>query len=84
MPPKVRITRQAILEAALEIVRQKGPNALNARSLAGSLGCSVQPVFREFSSMQALHAAVVQTAQQLFDAEMLAALGGEDGFWVWA
>lgn len=80
MPPKVRITRQAILEAALEIVRQKGPNALNARSLAGSLGCSVQPVFREFSSMQALHAAVVQTAQQLFDAEMLAALGGEDGF----
>ena len=30
--------------------------------------------------MQALHAAVVQTAQQLFDAEMLAALGGEDGF----
>ncbi len=80
MPPKVRVTRQAILEAALEIVRQKGPNALNARSLAGRLGCSVQPVFREFSSMQALHAAVVQTAQQLFDAEMLAALGGEDGF----
>ena len=80
MPPKVRITRQIILQAALEIVRQKGPDALNARSLAASIGCSVQPVFREFSSMQALRAAVVQSAQQLFDAEMLAALGGEDGF----
>jgi len=80
MPPKVRITRQIILQAALEIVRQKGPDALNARSLAASIGCSVQPVFREFLSMQALRAAVVQSAQQLFDAEMLAALGGEDGF----
>ncbi len=80
MPPKVRITRQAILQAALKIVRQKGPDALNARSLAGSLGCSVQPIFREFSSMQVLRAAVVQSAQQLFDTEMLAALGGEDGF----
>jgi len=80
VPPKVRVTRQAILDAALQLVRQKGPDALNARSLAGSLGCSVQPVFREFSSMQALRTAVVQSAQQLFDAEMLAALGGSDGF----
>ena len=80
MPPKVRVTRQAILDAALQLVRQQGADALNARSLAGSLGCSVQPVFREFSSMQALRQAVVQCAQQLFDAEMLAALGGPDGF----
>ena len=51
MPPKIRITKENIVERAVEIVREHGMDSLNARSLAKELGCSVQPIFRAFDSM---------------------------------
>ena len=40
MPPKVKITKEEIIEAALRIVRESGDEALNARNVAAALGCS--------------------------------------------
>ena len=40
MPPKVRFTREEIIRAALDIIRESGPEALTARSLAARLDCS--------------------------------------------
>ena len=65
MPPKVRVTREDIVRAAVEIVRKSGADALNARSVAAALDCSTQPVFSNFSTMQELRLAVVETADRM-------------------
>ena len=67
MPPKVKITPQRILDAALSLVRERGEGALNARELALQLGCSTQPIFSNFCSMEDLRRAVVERAQELGD-----------------
>lgn len=54
MPPKVKVTREEIIAAALELLRQKGMEAVNARAVASVLGCSTQPIFSNYSSMAAL------------------------------
>ena len=48
MAPRVKITREEIVEAAIGLVRQRGEAALNARNIAASLNCSTQPVFSQF------------------------------------
>lgn len=67
MPPAIRFERQQILDAALALVREEGMEALNARALAGRLGCSTQPLFRAFDSMEQLKNAVIEEAQRLYD-----------------
>ena len=56
MPPKVRITKEEIIGTCLALVRENGADALNARSIAAALGCSTQPIFSNFSSMEELQA----------------------------
>ena len=65
MPPKVKITREDIVNAAVEIVRSQGPQAINARTVAAALNCSTQPVFSNFATMEALRLAVVEKADLL-------------------
>ena len=66
MPPKVRITREKIIRTAVDIVRRDGPDALNARVIAGELGCSTQPLFSNFATMEELRRAVVSAADALY------------------
>ena len=65
MPPKVKITKEEILRTAVDIVRQEGDQALNARTLAAHLGCSTQPIFSNFVSMEELRMEVVAEADRL-------------------
>lgn len=65
MPPKIKVTKDEIIAAALQIVRQQGYNGLNARSIAAALGCSTQPIFSNFDSMEDLELAVVVAAAKL-------------------
>lgn len=62
MPPKIRITKEDIVNTAVEIVRKDGETAINARRIAEELHCSTQPVFSNFSTMEQLRAAVVEAA----------------------
>ena len=62
MPPKVKITKEDIVKTALELLRREGEAALNARRIASALGCSTQPVFSNFATMEELHAAVLAAA----------------------
>jgi AcrR family transcriptional regulator len=62
MPPRVKITKEKILETALELVRQKGCDAVNARAIAAMLGCSTQPVFSNFSTMEELEKGMLAAA----------------------
>ena len=66
MAAQVRITETAIRETALCLVREQGPQALNARALAAALGCSTQPIFKNFPSMEALRQAVVEEALAVY------------------
>ena len=70
MPPKVKITEEAVLQTAMEIARKKGISGLNARDIAKALGCSVQPVFRNFQSMEKLKETLYKKVEATFDACM--------------
>lgn len=67
MPPKLKTTREDILSAALDALRLGGPDALNARALAGRLGCSTQPIFSHFPTMEQLRSEVTARAYRLYD-----------------
>lgn len=62
MPPKMKFTREEIIAAALEIVREGGMTALTARNLASALGSSAKPVFGLFENMQQVQDEVVRAA----------------------
>ncbi len=68
MPPKIKVTKDDIINTALDIVRIHGPQAINARALATILGCSTQPIFSNFATMEDLHLAVAKRADSLFRA----------------
>jgi AcrR family transcriptional regulator len=65
MPPKVKVTKEDIVNTAVTIVRNSGEQAINARIIASALNCSTQPIFSNFASMQELRLAVVEKADQL-------------------
>ena len=62
MPPTIRFSREAVLNAACQLIRRDGVEALNARAVARELGGSTQPIFRLFSGMDELKQAVIELA----------------------
>lgn len=66
MPTKKKITRAAIVETALDILRRDGYECVNARSIAQSLNCSTQPIYSEFQSMERLKAELKKVAEQCY------------------
>ena len=70
MPPKFRITKEDIIDAAVDIVRKNGEQSINARNIATALNCSTQPVFSNFATMEELRLAIVDKADQLCQAYM--------------
>ena len=66
MPPKVKTTKQDIINKAIEMVRRDGIECINARDLAAELGCSTQPIFSNFESMEDLHANIVCEAEKIY------------------
>ena len=66
MPPKVKISREDIINTCLEIVKSSGTEGINARNIAGALGCSTQPIFSNFKSMEELEEETVLAAYQIY------------------
>ena len=66
MPPKVKITREAIIDKAVDVVRISGASGINARTIASLLGCSTQPIFSNFATMGELVLAVAEKADSLY------------------
>ena len=63
MPPKTKISKDDIVNKAVELVKYNGEAAINARAIAVALNCSTQPIFSNFSSMEELKIAVVDAAE---------------------
>lgn len=66
MPPKPKFTREEMIEAAIEIVRRDGEDALTARNLGSYLGASARPIFTVFESMDEVREAVKEKAHEIF------------------
>ncbi len=52
MGRKTQITKEIILEAALQMLIREGYAAVNIKSLAKEIGCSTQPIAWHFENMQ--------------------------------
>lgn len=66
MPPKAKITPENIIAASLDVVRENGAEALNARAIAKKLDCSTQPIFSNYATMEELKADVMKSAGRLY------------------
>lgn len=66
MPPKIQFTKGDLLRAAFHITRTQGIAALNARAIARELGCSTQPIFRAFRSMDEIHQEMLRMAMETY------------------
>lgn len=66
MPPKVKFQKEEIVSAALEIVREKGIDALTARETAAKLGVSTRPIFTYFDTMDQLKGEVYACAKHIY------------------
>lgn len=71
LPPSRKISREAIMEACLKIVRGEGLENLNARRIAKELGCSTQPIFSHFANMDEIKDEVIKEISRYFDQAML-------------
>jgi len=62
MVRKKTFTKQQVQNAAVELVRDRGIDALTARSLAAAMGCSTMPIYSAVGSLEALEWAVITEA----------------------
>ena len=61
--PQQRFGREEVLDAALEIVRERGHEVLSARIVAERAKCSVQPIYSLFGDMDGLMRALYEHAR---------------------
>ncbi len=66
MPPKAKFTKEEIIEAALNIVKTEGFEALTSRALGTHLGSSARPIFTVFQNMDEVQQAVIESAKMLY------------------
>lgn len=77
MPPKQKIHKKEIFEAAFDYVRKNGWSDLSARYLAKQMNCSTMPIYSCFSSMAHLEEEIVKAAMALLYDYMIKARTGD-------
>ena len=65
MPAVKKVSRDEIIDAAVEVLRDGGFSSINARSVAKKLGCSTQPIYVSFRSMDELRTALTVRAMEM-------------------
>lgn len=70
MPPKPKYTKEEIVNAAYELTREKGIDAVVAREVGKRLNTSSSPIFTVWNSMDALREEVRKLAKQKYQAYM--------------
>ena len=64
MPPKVKVSKEMILNASFEIIQKEGHENLNARRIAEHLECSTQPVLYNFKTVDEIREEVYKIADE--------------------
>lgn len=66
MPPKVKFQKEEIVNAALNVARKKGIEAVTAREVASELQVSPRPIFTWFETMEQLKGEIYEQARALY------------------
>lgn len=66
MARKETITREDLLNAAFNLLKEQGIAEVTARKLAAFAGCSTQPIFRNFANMEDCIGEVLKRALGFF------------------
>lgn len=69
MVPKQRITKEMVVDAAFDIVKNEGLTSMTVKNIASKLNCSVQPIYSYCTNMEGLkHEVFLKTLEflQLF------------------
>lgn len=80
MPRAVRFQKEDIVNAAMNIVREKGMDAVTAREIAKQMKVSVGPIFTWFETMEQLKAEIYVQARQKYREYIEQGLQGEIPF----
>lgn len=78
MPPPRKFQKEEIVSIAYEIAKKEGFEGINARRIAKELGCSVQPIFHNFSTMEELTKEVYQKIYSKYKEYMLRRTSSEN------
>lgn len=71
MPAIKKVTKEDIINASINIIRESGIEKLSTRNIASKLNCSTQPIFYHYSNMKELKKDVLKEIFILFDKAML-------------
>lgn len=63
MSPRIVTSRDAIAQAAFDLVREDGHEALTVRHIAKRLGCSTQPLLYHYQSIEEIRKAAYELAE---------------------
>ena len=74
MPPKPRITKDMVIEAAFGVARETGAENINARTVSEKLKCSTQPIMYHFATIEELKLAAFERADR-FHSEIMLGIG---------
>ena len=78
MPPKTRISKEMIISAAVELIRESGFESVNARAVASRLNCSTQPVLYHFDTIESLKRAAYAQINHLHSEYLMQTSADED------
>ena len=67
MAPRNKFTREEMIKAAMQVIREHGYNALTAQRIADVLGTSTRPVFTCFETMEKVKAEVYAETLKVYD-----------------
>lgn len=76
MAPQTKVSKEEIIETAYELARDEGIDAVTAKAIAKRLGCSIQPVYWVFDTMENLRSAVTVRANEEYNKYSLAEVPG--------
>lgn len=80
MPPRAKFTKKEILQAAMQIVREHGLDAVTSRELGKQLGSSACPIFTVFSNMEDVKNEVIAEAKEIYKEYVMEGLKQEVAF----
>lgn len=66
MPRVASVTKERLIDAAVELLEKEGIEEVTARKVAKYAGCSTQPIFKSYKGMNELIADVVLKSSEVF------------------
>lgn len=80
MPPKAKFTKEEIVNAGLDILRESGIESVTAREIGSYLNSSARPIFTVFNSMAEVLQEVENKAKSIYTQYVKAGLENDIAF----